>query len=66
MTFEIGKSYRDTIGRKWKIIKWKIVGDGYTVFLVRRRFKTEIAVQDSSDKATILLDYGFSTIWGFR
>ena len=66
MTFLIGKTYRDTIGRKWKIIKWKIVGDGYTVFLVRHRFKTEIAVQDSTDKATILLDYGFTTIWGFR
>ena len=44
MTFEIGKTYRDAVGRKWKIIKWKQVGDGYTVFLVRRRFKTEIAV----------------------
>ena len=66
MTFIIGKTYRDAIGRKWKIIKWRKVGDGYTVFIVKRRFKTEIAVQDSSDKATILLDYGFSTIWGFR
>ena len=44
MTFEIGKTYRDAIGRKWKIIKWRIVGDGYTVFIVRHRFKTEIAV----------------------
>lgn len=44
MTFEIGKSYYDAVGRRWKIIKWRIVGDGYTVFIVRRRFKTEIAV----------------------
>lgn len=44
MTFEIGKSYYDTVGRRWKIIKWRIVGDGYAVFLVKRRFKTEIAV----------------------
>jgi len=44
MTFEIGKSYYDAVGRKWKIIKWRIVGDGYTMFIVKRRFKTEIAV----------------------
>ena len=44
MTFFIGKTYRDAIGRKWKIIKWRIVGDGYSVFIVRRRFRTEIAV----------------------
>lgn len=44
MTFRIGKTYRDTIGRKWKIIKWRNVGDGYSVFIVRRRFKNEIAV----------------------
>ena len=66
MTFEIGKTYRDAVGRKWKIIKWRKVGDECTVFIVRRRFRTEIAVQDSSDKATVLIDYGFSTIYGFR
>lgn len=44
MTFEIGKSYYDTVGRRWKIIKWRIIGDGYAVFIVKRRFKTEIAV----------------------
>lgn len=44
MTFEIGKSYYDTVGRRWKIVKWRIVGDGYAVFIVKRRFKTEIAV----------------------
>ena len=44
MTFIIGKTYRDAIGRKWKIIKWRKVGDDYTVFIVKRRFKTEIAV----------------------
>ena len=44
MTFEIGKSYYDAVGRRWKIIKWRNVGDGYAVFIVRRRFKTEIEV----------------------
>lgn len=44
MTFEVGHTYYDTVGRRWKIIKWRIVGDGYTVFIVKRRFKTEIAV----------------------
>lgn len=41
---EVEHTYYDTVGRKWKIIKWRIVGDGYTVFIVRRRLKTEIAV----------------------
>ena len=44
MTFEIGKTYRDAVGRKWKIIKWRKGGDGYSVFDVRHRFRTEIAV----------------------
>ena len=44
MTFEVGHTYYDTVGRRWKIIKWRIIGDGYAVFLVKRRFKTEIAV----------------------
>lgn len=66
MTFEIGKTYRDTVGRKWKIVKWRIIGNGYRVYLVRRWFRTEIAVEDTSDSATVLIDYGFSSIyaWG--
>ena len=44
MTFEIGHTYYDAVGRRWKIIKWRIIGDSYTVFIVRHRFRTEIAV----------------------
>ena len=44
MTFEIGKSYYDAVGRRWKIIKWRKVDDECTVFIVRHRFRTEIAV----------------------
>lgn len=44
MTFFIGKTYRDNIGRKWKVIKWRQVDENCSVFVVRRRFRTEIAV----------------------
>ena len=61
--FKVGERYSDAVGRKWKVLKWVTIGDSYRVFLVKRGFRTEIAVMDTSDRMTVLVDHGFTTLY---
>ena len=65
-TFEKGKTYRDAVGRKWKVVKVIHHGD-YDILLVKRRFRTEIAFTEpdvGNTQATILFNgFGWTTIY---
>lgn len=64
MTFEIGKTYHDLIGRKWKILKTAYDSEGNSVFIVRNWKKGLcLAFQDYEGAATIVYDDGFTTIY---
>ena len=62
MGFEIGKKYPDAVGRRWKVLACRSV-NGQCTMLVRHLLRTEIAIRDTQDRATILLDYGFTTLY---
>ena len=63
MTFEVGRCYYDAVGRKWRIVKRTMIDESTVVFIVRHHFKVQIAVEDTPDMATVLLDEGFTTIY---
>ena len=60
--FELGGKYYDAIGRRWKITKIRSLGST-VVFIVRHRFRREIAVLDTPTRAIVLFDEGFTTIY---
>ena len=58
MSFRQGKYYRDSIGRRWKIIG--ILPD---VVLVRRFLRLKLGHLDNEHFITIYLDNGFTTLY---
>lgn len=65
MTFEKGVRYTDAVGRRWKVVKVIHQGD-HNILLVRRRFRTEVALTDPDweGTATILFsEFGFTTLY---
>lgn len=66
MTFVVGSTYYDAIGRKWTIIHAAKIKDEW-VFLVKEdKWITKnyrFAIQDDPYHATVLLDDGFTTIY---
>lgn len=61
--FKKGEKYYDAVGRRWKVIK-VIHQEDYDILLVKRRFRTEIALTEPDYKtAIILFELGFTTIY---
>lgn len=67
MTFKVGRTYKDAVGRRWKVLQKRTEPDGTHVMLVRRTwipFRYEMAFEEEDGKtAIILFDYGFTTIY---
>lgn len=67
LPFQVGKKYKDAIGRKWKILHsyWLPKGDGADEYYIVRNWKKglALAVLDTETTASVLLDDGFTTIY---
>lgn len=63
MMFEVGRCYYDAVGRKWRIVRRRTIDEGTVVYIVSHRYKVQIAVEDTPDRATVFLDDGFTTIY---
>ena len=62
--FKVGKRYRDAVGRKWKVMKYLHHGEYGDQMAVKRWNRIEIAfVEPDGNTATILFDFGFTTLY---
>lgn len=66
MTFRIGETYRDSIGRRWTVIHAVKIRDEWALLVKEDKWiakKYYLAKMESQDRATVFLDYGFTTIY---
>lgn len=67
LPFQVGKKYKDAIGRKWKILHsyWLPKGDKADEYYIVRNWKKglALAVLDTETTAMVLFDDGFTTIY---
>lgn len=66
MTFRIGETYYDSIGRRWTVIHAAKIRDDWVLLVKEDKWITKkycLAVMDSQDRATVFLDHGFTTIY---
>ena len=65
--FQVGKKYRDAIGRRWKILHsyWLPKGDQADEYYIVRNWRKglALAVRDTETTASVLFDDGFTTIY---
>lgn len=65
--FQVGKKYKDAIGRKWKILHsyWLPKGDRADEYYMVRNWRKglALAVHDTETTAMVLFDDGFTTIY---
>lgn len=66
MTFRIGETYYDAVGRRWTVIHAVKIRDDWVLLVKEDKWITKkycLAVMDSPDRATVFLEMGFTTIY---
>lgn len=66
MTFRIGETYHDSIGRRWTVIQIVRIRDDWALLVKENKWlskKCYLAKMESQDRATVFLDKGFTTIY---
>lgn len=66
MTFRIGETYYDAVGRRWTVIQIVKIKDELALVVKKNKWigkKYYLAMIDSQDRATVFLDEGFTTIY---